>query len=76
VQLEALLQQVHPDVLEFDEEARMLALAYLEATILPRKYVRDAQHIAIAVVSDMDVVVSWNLEHNREGQDPPGSQRD
>ena len=38
-------------------------MAYVDAKIIPTKYLRDAQHVAIAVVRETDVVVSWNLEH-------------
>jgi hypothetical protein len=31
--------------------------------IVPEKYKLDLLHIAFAVVYDLDVVVSWNLEH-------------
>ncbi|MFQ3675573.1 MAG: hypothetical protein SNJ64_03415, partial [Endomicrobiia bacterium] len=36
---------------------------YILENIIPSKYRNDALHIAIAVVNDSDVVVSWNLEH-------------
>jgi len=49
--------------LEPTEEARELAGKYLEAGIIPRKAEPDALHIAIAVVNNLDVVVSWNLQH-------------
>ncbi len=49
--------------LDVTEEARELAGKYLEAGIIPRKAEPDALHIAIAVVNNLDVVVSWNLQH-------------
>jgi hypothetical protein len=36
---------------------------YLERGIFPIKYRDDALHIAIASVHDMDIVISWNMEH-------------
>lgn len=48
---------------ELTSEARDLADAYISAgVVVPSKLV-DAQHIAIAAVSRVDVVVSWNFVH-------------
>ena len=35
----------------------------MERNIFPVKYRDDALHIAIASVNDLEIVVSWNLEH-------------
>ena len=40
-----------------------LALKYLKAKILSEKFKSDTMHIAIATVSDVDVLVSWNFKH-------------
>jgi hypothetical protein len=48
--------------LEATEEARELAEKYLEAGIIPRKAESGDLHIATAVVNNLDVVVSWNLQ--------------
>ncbi len=45
------------------EEAIKLARNYVSKKIIPEKYLNDALHIAIAVVNNIDVIVSWNLEH-------------
>lgn len=58
------LLRTHPlTELDVTEEARGLAGKYVEAGIIPRKVEPDALHIAIAVVNNLDVVVSWNLQH-------------
>ena len=31
--------------------------------LIPIKYRNDALHLAVAVVHDVDAVVSWNFEH-------------
>ena len=49
--------------MDIDEEIRELADRYIFERIIPEKYRNDALHIATAVVNDLDVVVSWNLEH-------------
>ncbi len=50
-------------VLKLDNEAEVLAEAYLEAGILPQKYFNDALHIAVATINGIKFVVSWNFEH-------------
>jgi len=49
--------------LESDKEAVNLAEAYVKEGIVPEKFINDALHIAIATVNNIDIVVSWNLEH-------------
>ena len=58
------LVRTHPlTELEGTGEAKELAEKYLEAGIIPKKAEPDALHIAIAVTNNLDVVVSWNLQH-------------
>lgn len=45
------------------EECHNLAEKYIKAGIILSKYKNDALHIAIAIINNIDVVVSWNLEH-------------
>jgi predicted nucleic acid-binding protein len=40
-----------------------LANLYLDENIIPKKNEADAYHIAIAVVNNIDVLVSWNYKH-------------
>jgi len=47
----------------FTAEAERLAKAYLAAAVLPPKMWADAQHIAIATLAGVDVLVSWNFKH-------------
>lgn len=35
----------------------------MEAKIVPAKKVEDALHVAIATVSGLDAVISWNFDH-------------
>lgn len=44
-------------------EAETLAETYLSAGVIPRKMWSDAQHIAIATLANVDVLVSWNFKH-------------
>ncbi len=44
-------------------EAEQLAARYLAAGIFPSAVADDALHVAVAVVSRQDVIVSWNFKH-------------
>lgn len=44
------------------EEADILARSYIEDGVVSMKHVADAQHIAIATVVRVDVLVSWNFQ--------------
>jgi predicted nucleic acid-binding protein len=57
------IEQQNPVLLEIDEEVKELADRYISTGIIPEKYRNDALHIAVAVVNDLDVIISWNLEH-------------
>jgi hypothetical protein len=45
------------------EEAKKLSLSYIEEGVVSKNYLIDAQHIAIATVEKIDVLVSWNFRH-------------
>ena len=36
---------------------------YVKKKIIPRKYRDDARHIAVAVLHDVDVIITWNCKH-------------
>jgi len=44
------------------EEAETLAQSYIEDGVMSAKHIADAQHIAIASVERIDVLVSWNFQ--------------
>ena len=50
-------------VLDVTDECKNLADKYVEAGIIPAKFKNDALHIAIAVINNMDIIVSWNMQH-------------
>jgi predicted nucleic acid-binding protein len=62
-QLQRLVGDIKPSVLELTEPAQDLAEKYLEEGIIPRRYEDDARHVAIAVVNGLDCVISWNFRH-------------
>ncbi len=47
----------------FDEEKNFLATKYIEEGAVSKRYLLDAQHIAIATMNHVDVLVSWNFKH-------------
>ncbi|MHC4520835.1 MAG: PIN domain-containing protein [Planctomycetota bacterium] len=53
----------HRIILTDDDEADALAEAYLEHHIVGPGSRSDALHVALAVVSNCDVLVSWNFRH-------------
>ena len=50
-------------VMPAGEETRNLAMAYIEAGIIPQSYGTDGFHIAAATVGGMDFIVSLNFRH-------------
>lgn len=50
-------------VLPITAEAQQLADRYLGAAIFPPTVPDDALHVAIAVLTRQDVLVSWNFKH-------------
>ncbi len=53
----------HIDFVILDEEANLLASKYIEEGAVSNNFLIDAQHIAIATISRVDVLVSWNFKH-------------
>ncbi len=46
-----------------DDESDNLANKYIKEKAVSNKYYEDAQHIAIATIHKVDVLVSWNFKH-------------
>ncbi len=62
-QLLQLTDHYKPILLDLNTSVYELANAYLRHQILPANSGYDAQHIAVATVYQLDVIVSWNLRH-------------
>ena len=58
-----LIPEYAINVLSENTDAERLANIYVEAGIIPSKYSTDSLHLAIASVSGLDAVVSWNFKH-------------
>ena len=65
---ERLRQQMHDlvrplNVIPLEADMRELARYYLDRGIFPLAALNDALHVACAVVSRQDLLVSWNFRH-------------
>jgi predicted nucleic acid-binding protein len=59
----SLIEKHSPGLLELDEEAADLADRFLQLGAAPSSKVEDAQHVAIAIVNELDMLLSWNYRH-------------
>lgn len=59
----AAVPEAHIETLQLDAESKELAEAYIATGVLTASMRADAQHIAIATVARVDVLVSWNFKH-------------
>ncbi len=50
-------------ILEIDESVEELAKEYIKYGAIPEAYFEDAYHIAVAVLNEMDYLLSWNFRH-------------
>lgn len=50
-------------ILEVTEDARKLALYYVEQRIIPLKAFDDAVHLSVALLNGIDYLLSWNCKH-------------
>jgi len=61
--LKRVIEEMKPEVIYEKEECIELVNEYLRKKVIPKGYRDDARHIAVAVVHNMDVIVSWNCRH-------------
>ena len=54
--------------LEVTEEAESLTMAILSHGAIPQNEIRDAAHIAVASVSNVDYLLTWNCKHLANAQ--------
>jgi predicted nucleic acid-binding protein len=59
----AEISEENIEYLELTEEAVDLAQEYISEGVIGRDKLVDAEHIAIATLNRVDVVVSWNFRH-------------
>ena len=49
--------------IELTEDVKFLAKLYITNQIIPTKKLADALHVAISVINEMDILLSWNYKH-------------
>ena len=57
------LEEINYTLVQVDEETVSLAEKFIDFGVLKRKSFEDCQHIAAAILSNCDVIVSWNFKH-------------
>jgi len=57
------IRQVEFNILHETSEVKDLANEYIKAGVLKQKSYDDCLHIAFSVISNCDVIVSWNFKH-------------
>ncbi len=55
-------------VLEITEEPELLTKAIISSGAIPQHAVRDAAHIAVNAVNDIDYLLTWNCKHLANAQ--------
>ncbi|HWL92780.1 MAG TPA: PIN domain-containing protein [Phycisphaerae bacterium] len=65
------MRRVSPMRLELDDESADLAEQYIKHGVVTSGHLSDARHVAIATVSKIEVLTSWNYRHlvNRRRRD-------
>jgi len=61
--LKDLVKTGNFEILYENDECAVLAGEYIRRGILSKRYRDDARHIAVAVVHDIDTIVTWNCRH-------------
>ena len=56
-----LVNKYKPTILTIDKDIENLAEKYITENVLTDKHREDAQHISVAAVNEMDLLVSWNM---------------
>ena len=51
------------EIAEITEGVLQLQQSYVKTGIVSEKYATDALHVALATVSNADLIVSWNFKH-------------
>ncbi len=50
-------------VFSLTDDVEWLANQYIHYGVVPKNYPEDAYHIAIAVINEIDYLLSWNFKH-------------
>ena len=65
IKVKKLFHEILPiaEITEITDQALKLQQAYIDADILSEKYSTDALHVALATVSKVSLIISWNFKH-------------
>lgn len=58
-----IIPEENKEYIFFDKEVEFLSSKYIEEKAVSEKYLLDAQHISLATINHIDVLVSWNFKH-------------
>jgi len=61
--LASYLAAITYELISLDERSIRLAEQFVDLNIIKEKHIDDRRHIAGAIVSGCDVIVSWNFKH-------------
>ena len=61
--LNSYLDEIEYTTVKIDRRALNVASRFVDLSILKKKSFNDCLHIAAAIVSECDVIVSWNFQH-------------
>jgi hypothetical protein len=57
------LNEIEYTVIAVNEEINNVARKFVDNNILPVKSIDDCRHIACSIVTQCDIIVSWNFKH-------------
>ncbi|GHT49736.1 hypothetical protein AGMMS49990_00940 [Endomicrobiia bacterium] len=57
------LKEIEYSLVEIDKRSIAVAYRFIDLGILKKRNFNDCQHIAVAIVSGADIIVSWNFKH-------------
>ncbi len=57
------LAEIKYNLIAVDDDIAKLAEKIVTKGVLKQKNIDDCQHIAAAILSDCDIIVSWNFKH-------------
>jgi predicted nucleic acid-binding protein len=63
IKLRQFIDEIDVTIINLAENELQLAEKIIELGILTRKSIDDCYHIACAIVSECDIIVSWNIKH-------------
>ena len=57
------LGEISYEELKVTKEIEKLSSKYIDNTLISKKHIYDATHIAVATINECDIIVSWNFKH-------------